>query len=241
MNKNIIIAIIIVVIIAVVGVFVFSQPQAQTTDGKINTQLNFLSGTTLKNGDQVQFELKDTQGAAIAGQTVVISYDDGSGNIQKYTINTDQNGKGYLTISGEDAGSYTVTLDFAGNDKYNGCNAKQTITIEEGTSDAQETVEENSTANTVMYNNNTSSSSSDSSSSSSSSSSSDSSSSSSSSSSDDSAATSSSSQSYYDADLNVYYNSEGVVIGGQSAGSSIWDLRQSYNNPDMVSEDGSLQ
>ena len=223
MNKNIIIAILIVVIIAVVGAFVFSQPQAQTTDGKINTQINFLSGTTLKNGDQVQFELKDTQGAAIAGQTVVISYDDGSGNIQKYTINTDQNGKGYLTISGEDSGSYTVTVDFAGNDKYNGCSAKQTITIEEGTSDAQETVEQNATANTIMYNNDTSSSSSDSSSS------------------DGSGTTSSSSQSYYDADLNVYYNSEGVVIGGQSAGSSIWDLRQEYNNPDMIDEDGNLQ
>lgn len=104
MNKNIIIAILIVIIIAVVAMFAFSQPQATTQDGKINTQINFLSQNTLKNGDQVQFELKEVQGAAIAGQTVVISYDDGSGSIQKYTISTDQNGKGFLTISGEDAG-----------------------------------------------------------------------------------------------------------------------------------------
>ena len=217
MNKNIIIAILIIIIIAVVGVFVFSQ-QHHAPDGKINTQINFLSQTTLKNGDQVQFELKDAQGAVIAGQTVTISYDDGSGNVQNYTVNTDQNGKGYLTISGENAGKYTVTVSFAGNSKYNACTAKQTITIEDGTSDAKETVSENSTANTVMYNNNTGSSSSSSAESS-----------------------GSSSQSYYDADLNVYYDSNGKVIGGQDPGASIYELRERYNNPDMIDEDGNLQ
>lgn len=217
MNKNIIIAILIIIIIAVVGAFVFSQ-QHHAPDGKINTQINFLSQTTLKNGDQVQFELKDAQGAVIAGQTVTISYDDGSGNVQNYTVNTDQNGKGYLTISGEDAGKYTVTVSFAGNSKYNACTAKQTITIEDGTSDAKETVSENSTANTVMYNNDSGSSSSSSAESS-----------------------GSSSQSYYDADLNVYYDSNGKVIGGQDPGASIYELRERYNNPDMIDEDGNLQ
>lgn len=216
MNKNIIIAILIIIIIAVVGAFVFSQQQ-HAPDGKINTQINFLSQTTLKNGDQVQFELKDAQGAVIAGQNVTISYDDGSGNVQNYTVNTDQNGKGYLTISGEDAGKYTVTVSFAGNSKYNACTAKQTITIEDGTSDAEETVSQNSTANTVMYNNNSGSSSSSGNSS------------------------GSSGQSYYDADLNVYYDSNGKVIGGQDPGASIYELRERYNNPDMIDEDGNLQ
>lgn len=216
MNKNIIIAILIIIIIAVVGAFVFSQQQ-HAPDGKINTQINFLSQTTLKNGDQVQFELKDAQGAVIAGQNVTISYDDGSGNVQNYTVNTDQNGKGYLTISGEDAGKYTVTVSFAGNSKYNACTAKQTITIEDGTSDAEETVSQNSTANTVMYNNNSGSSSSSGNSS------------------------GSSGQSYYDADLNVYYDSNGNVIGGQDSGASIYELRERYNNPDMIDEDGNLQ
>ncbi len=216
MNKNIIIAILIIIIIAVVGAFVFSQ-QHQAQDGKVNTQINFLSQTTLKNGDQVQFELKDAKGAVIVGQTVTISYDDGSGNIQNFAINTDQNGKGYLTISGENPGKYNVTVNFAENNKYNACTAKQSITIEEGTSNAEETVSENSTANTVMYNNNGSSSSSSSESS------------------------GSSSQSYYDADLNVYYDSNGKVIGGQDPGASIYELRERYNNPDMIDEDGNLQ
>ena len=76
-------------------------------------------------------------------------------------------------------------------------------TANTGTSDAKETVSENSTANTVMYNNNTGSSSSSSAESS-----------------------GSSSQSYYDADLNVYYDSNGKVIGGQDPGASIYELRE---------------
>jgi nitrogen fixation protein FixH len=215
MNKNIIIAILIIIIIAVVGVFVFSQ-QHQGQDGKLNTQIDFISQTTLKNGDQVQFELKDAKGAVIAGQNVTISYDDGSGSIQNYTVNTDQNGKGYLTISGENEGKYVVTVNFAGNSKYNACTAKQTITIEDGTSDAKETISENSTANTVMYNNNSGNSSSSSSS-------------------------GSPAEAYYDADLNVYYDSNGKVIGGQDPGASIYELRERYNNQDMIDEDGNLQ
>ena len=52
---------------------------------------------------------------------------------------------------------------------------------------------------------------------------------------------SSASQSYYDADLNVYYDSNGRVIGGQSDGASIYDLRAQYNNPDMIDAEGNLQ
>ena len=102
-------AILVVIIVAAVGAFVFSQP-TPTTNGKINTQINMLSGTSLQNGDQVQFELKDVKGSAIAGQNISIEYDDGSGYIQNYKILTDQNGKGFLNINGEDAGNYNITI-----------------------------------------------------------------------------------------------------------------------------------
>ena len=218
MNKNIIIAILIVIIIAVVGFTVFSHTQTTTPEGNLNTQINFLSQTTLKNGDQVQFELKDVQGAVLPGQNVTISYNDESGNVQKYTVNTDQNGKGYLTLNSEEAGKYEITVNYSGNNKYNGSTAKQSITIEEGTSDSQETVSENSTANTVMYNNDNSSSSG---------------------SSEGSGSTPSAS--YYDAELNVYYDANGKVIGGQEPGASIYELRQRYNDPNLIDEDGNLQ
>lgn len=209
MNKNIIIAILAIVIIAAAAFMFFGHP----ADGKVNTQINFVSGTSLQNGDQVEFELKDSQGNALAGQNVTISYDE-SGNVQNYTVVTDSNGKGFLTLNGEAAGNYDITVTYDGDNKYNGCSAKQTITVKEGTSDAQETTGQNATASTVMYNNNTQSAPS---------------------------ASSSVSQAYYDAELNVYYDANGRVIGGQSDGASIYDLRYEMNNPDMIDADGNLQ
>lgn len=204
MNKNIIIAILVVIIIAVVAAFVFTQP-ATTTDGKLNTQINFLSENTLKNGDQIQFELKDAKGNAVTGQIVNITY-----NNEKYSVVTDNSGKAFLTIAGEDPGKYDVTVDYNGTDKYNGCTAKTTVTVEEGTSTAAANSTANSTASTSAYNNATST---------------------------GSGQQSTSSQSYYDAELNEYYDSNGKIIGGQNAGASIYDVR---NNPPVIDEEGNL-
>ena len=152
MNKNIIIAILVIVIIAVVAAFVFTQPQ-ETTDGKLNTQISFLSGTTLKNGEQVQFELKDLKGNAVSGQEVIISYEEKEGQVQNYSIITDSQGKGYLTLNGESAGDHKIAVKYNGSEKYNGCTAEQTIKIEDGTSTEQTNTTQNSTASTVKYNN----------------------------------------------------------------------------------------
>ncbi|WP_405292792.1 Ig-like domain-containing protein [Methanobrevibacter sp.] len=216
MNRNIIIAILVVIIIAAVGFFVFSQGQP-TTDGKINTQISFLSQNTLKNGEQVQFELKDAQGNPIAGELVNITYKNADKGVdEKYAVYTDNAGKGYLTINGEDAGSYDVAVDYGGNDKYAACSAKVTITVEDGTSD--ETPSEtnsNSSANTLQYNDQSSSDSSSSSSS----------------------GSSGSGQLYYDSELNVYYNANGIIVGGQDDGESYTYLK---NNPPEVDEEGNL-
>lgn len=125
MNKNIIIAILVVIIIAGAAFFMFGQ-----SNGKADTQINFLGNKTLQNGEQIQFELKDAQGNVLAGQPVNITFDD-----EKYLVTTDENGKGYLTINDENAGSYEVTVDYGGNDKYNRCTGKVTITITDGTAD----------------------------------------------------------------------------------------------------------
>ena len=210
MNRNIIIAILVIIIIAVVGIFVF-QPHT-TTDGKLNTQINFLSESTIKNGDTIQFELKDATGAPVVGAPVTISYMH-DGQSENYSIITDNQGKGYLVISGEEAGNYDVTVDFAGNDKYNACSAKQTVTITaEETAEAapaqqQQQTESNSTANTVKYHDT-----------------------------DSSQQSSDSSQSedpnkqyvaqlYYDQDLDVYYDDFGTIHGGEYDGDEIYLLR----------------
>lgn len=146
MNKNIIIAILVVIIIAAGAALMFGQ------NGKTDTQINFINNDTIQNGEQVQFQLNDTKGNALSGQSVNITF---NGN-EKYSITTDQNGKGYLTISGENAGDYDVVADYTGDDKYNGCTAKVKITITDDVADNPATqTTGDAVANTDQYNNNT--------------------------------------------------------------------------------------
>jgi ABC-type Na+ efflux pump permease subunit len=205
MNRNIIIAIIIIVIIAIVGAFVLTN---QGSNEKIDVKINYLNdNATFKNGDEFQFELKDAQGNAVTGQIVNITY-----NNEKYSVVTDNSGKAFLTIAGEEPGKYDVTVDYNGTAKYNGCTAKTTVTVEEGTSTAAANSTANSTASTAAYNNATSTGSGQ--------------------------QQATSSQSYYDADLNVYYDSNGKIIGGQNDGSSIYEVR---NNQPQIDEQGNLE
>lgn len=150
MNKNIIIAILVVIIIGCIGAFMF----AQHPFGKQGTQIQFTSDNTLQNGEQVQFELKDSQGNVLSGQTVSITF-----NNEKFTLTTDQNGKGYVTISGEDAGSYDLEAEYGGDDKYDGSSAKVTITVTDG--DADDSSSETDSAATVSTSSSGNSSSSD--------------------------------------------------------------------------------
>ena len=140
MNKNIIIAILAIIIIAAGGI-AFAQTSAAADGNKQNTQINFLSNSHLKNGEMVQFELKDSQGKAIANQRINITFED-NGQKQNFSIKTDNNGKGGLVLNNEAAGDHEVTVTYGGNDKYNGCKANQTITIEQGTTSETEKVSE---------------------------------------------------------------------------------------------------
>lgn len=149
MNKNIIIVILIVVIIALGAAFMLNQ-----SNGKTDTNIKIINNQTFKNGDMVQFELKDAQGNALSSQSVNITFDN-----NKNTVTTDQNGKGYLSIIGESAGKYDVEVKYGGNDKYNGCSAKVTITIEDGGNGAVASTQGTNVNSTVSSNSNGSSSS----------------------------------------------------------------------------------
>ena len=120
MNKNIIIAILIVIIIAVGAAFVLGQ-----SNGKTNTQINIINNETFQPGEHVDIELKDAQGKALSSKNVEINF-----NNQKYQVTTDQNGKCYLNINGVSSGKYNLEAKFAGDDTYNGCDAKVSITID---------------------------------------------------------------------------------------------------------------
>jgi co-chaperonin GroES (HSP10) len=82
---------------------------------------------TFKNGDQLQFELKDGNGSALAGQQLNISYSKDKN--QSYTVVTDSNGKYSLILDNVTAGDNVVIVKYAGNDKYHDYELQKTITI----------------------------------------------------------------------------------------------------------------
>lgn len=212
MNKNIIIAILIVVIIAVVAIFAFHPGSG---DGKINTQINFLSESSLQNGDQIQIELKDVQGNAIANEVVNFTYE-ANGQQELYSVLTNDQGQAYLVLSNEDVGDHQVNVSYGGNDKYNPCTATQTITIQEGESQVSQTTEINSTASTIAHDNSTGTGTSSNSS---------------------SGSSDASEPLYYDSETGNSYNKEGIIVGGQNDGYSMDYIK---NHPQQVDEDGNL-
>ncbi|MBR4447780.1 Ig-like domain-containing protein [Methanobrevibacter sp.] len=192
MNKKIILAILAIIIIAILGLMVFSQ----TSDSKLNTQINFLSDTDLQNGDQVEIELTDEQGNALPNEPVNFTIVE-NGVAQTYSVYTNNEGKAFLILNDENPGDYEITASFGGNDNLNPCTAKQTITIGEDTNtDAVSSSNVNSTTSSSTNNDGNSTSS-----------------------------QSQSSKSYYDEELNEYYDENGIIIGGQNDGSSIDDVK----------------
>ena len=213
-NNNIIIIALIVIVLIVLGVFVFTHLPSASHDGKMNTQIDFLSENALKNGEAVQFLLKDEQNNALGNQNITITFVENGVN-QTYSVITDNEGKASLVLNNENPGSYDVIVSYNGTATYNGCSAKQTITIEEGTAETTESsdsssspVQSNSSAGTAMYNGNSS---------------------------------SSSAELYYDSQYNFYYDQNGIIRGGQNDGYSADYIRNIYESGDMVDEEGNLQ
>ena len=194
MNKKIVVILLSIFIVAVAAGTVLAA------EAKTNTEIKMLSDKTLKNGDNIEFELKDAQGNAIASQKVKISFE-ANGKYENYTVNTDKDGKFFLVLYNEALGDHKVIVNYTGSDKYNPCKLEETINIVEGTSTAEKT-ESNSTASTVKYDNATQGNASGT----------------------NDTNNDSDDVLYYDEDLNVVYNKYGIVVGGQSDGMHVIDV-----------------
>ena len=150
-------------------------------------------------------------------QEVVVIVENGEN--QTYSIITDVEGKGSLVLNNEAPGSYDVIVSYNGTLKYNGCSAKQTITVSEGASSdtassdtaesesSSQPTQSNSSAGTSLYNGNSS----------------------------------SQGNLHYDSQYNFYYDDNGVIRGGQNDGMSAEYMRNAYESGDMVDEEGNLQ
>lgn len=126
MNKYniIILALIIVIIALVVGVVAVMPGMA-----KKDTNLTFVSNSTLIEGDSINIKLTDLNGTAISNQTVNITIADKNNTNSNYSVTTNEEGIGMLKLE-QGPGEYVVTLDYGGNSEYESSNSSQKLTIE---------------------------------------------------------------------------------------------------------------
>ena len=122
--------IIIYVLIAIVIVLLVGLVAIMPQTNKQNTILTFDNGQEFNEGDSIQIKLTDSNGTAIANQTVNVTMTDGNKVSYYYSVVTNDNGIGVLNLD-KNAGEYNVTISYGGNDAYNSCNTSQKITIKE--------------------------------------------------------------------------------------------------------------
>ena len=191
------------IILFVLGVFIvaFAAGSVLAADAKENSEIKMLSEKTLKNGDDIELQLVDAQGNPIASQKLNLSFE-ANGEFENYSVITDKDGKAYLVLFNEELGVHKFIANYTGSEKYNPCKLEENITIVEGTSTSEST-ESNSTASTVQYDNSTA---------------------------NNSTANNSTDNEtlFYCAEYNFYYNSDGVIVGGQSDGANAFETYKSY-------------
>ena len=146
-HKIIILALIIIIAALLAGILI-SMPGLNKQD----SSLTFESKTTLTEGDYLQIKLTDAHATALANQTVNVTITDKDNANSYYSVVTDDDGIGKLKLD-KDAGNYVVILSYGGNGDYNGCNAREQITIEEDIAEAEVTsssTDSDSTTHVVM-------------------------------------------------------------------------------------------
>ena len=143
-NEMIILALIVVIAAILIGAATM-MPNVTKKD----TKLKFKSDATLTEGDSLKIKLTDDNGTAIANQTVNVTIKDDDKSKDYHSVVTNKKGIGTLKLD-KNPGKYKVTIIYGGNDKYNGCNATQKITIEEKVIEA--TVSESSSESSSSSN-----------------------------------------------------------------------------------------
>ncbi len=124
-NKIIILALIVIIAALLVGL-VAMMPNTN----KQNTKLTFESNSTITVEDSLKIKLTDDNGTGLVNKEVNITFIDDKNRSDFRSVVTDDKGVGTLEPY-ENAGNYTITANYGGNEVYNGCNATKKITIEE--------------------------------------------------------------------------------------------------------------
>ena len=125
-NRIIIILLCIIIAILVVGIFVFSQ--ATKEDSNLS-----IADKKISVGDSLVVKLTDSNGKAIANQTVNIKLKDKDGTTINEDITTNSKGKAKLKI--EKNGKYSAECSFGGNGQYASSSTSGNITVKKATTE----------------------------------------------------------------------------------------------------------
>ena len=125
-NRLIIILLCIIIAILVVGIFVFSQ--AAKEDSNLS-----IADKKISVGDSLVVKLTDSNGKAIANQTVNIKLKDKDGTTINEDITTNSKGKAKLKI--EKNGKYSAECSFGGNGQYASSSTSGNITVKKATTE----------------------------------------------------------------------------------------------------------
>ena len=123
-NYLIIIGLIAVIVILVIGLFMVMPGVS-----KENTQLTVSAESPVHEGDAMKIKLTDGNNTPIANQTVKVTMTDKDNASSEYSVVTNEKGVGKLKID-KIEGEYSVHCVYAGNDKYNGNDTSEKITVE---------------------------------------------------------------------------------------------------------------
>lgn len=144
-NKIILIALIVVIIAFLIGIFA-----AMPNMNKQNTNLTIISNDTLNEGDSIEIKLTDADGNLLVNQTVNVTIKDNNNASSSYSVVTNESGFGALKLD-KIAGEYNVTINYGGNDKYNGCTATKKINIEKEVVESENGGSSNSGSSSSRY------------------------------------------------------------------------------------------
>ncbi|WP_298501440.1 Ig-like domain-containing protein [uncultured Methanobrevibacter sp.] len=155
MEKN---HIIIIALLAVIALLVICLGALILQDlNKSECELIIRCGESMSNGETIEIKLIDLNKTPISDATVNVQLTNGN-ETKEYTVTTDNNGTGNLTLSDISDGEYSINCTFNGNDNYKPATASKKFNYTDtvsasGTSQGSSSnpIDENRPTNDINY------------------------------------------------------------------------------------------
>lgn len=123
-RQNAIILVLVAIIIIIIGVGSYFLLMGGT-----ETNLEIVSNSELLNGDNFTVKLKDSDGKALANETIRVTLTDEANNVNELNITTDSNGVASFTLNANE-GNYLAKCVFDGDNGYKSSEVSQNVSIQ---------------------------------------------------------------------------------------------------------------